>query len=122
MPNLFIQVANAIQKSEKFRRAFAKKIVEAGMIKVIPKHGGKVIELNPHFSTFEGHLFVFSFPKKLLNEILKEIDLEDKEHLIEYFTRDSSGDELEKAISEGKVPFVSTSEIRGPPGTPHHIV
>jgi hypothetical protein len=122
MPNLFVQVADAIQKSEKFRKAFAKKIVETGMIKVTLKHGGKVIELNPHFSTFEGHLFVFSFPKKLLKEILREIGLEDKEHLIEYFTRGSSGEELKKAISEGKVPFVSTSEIRGPPGTPHHKV
>ena len=122
MPNLFVQVADAIQKSEKFRKAFAKKIVETGMIKITLKHGGKVIELNPHFSTFEGHLFVFSFPKRLLKEILREIGLKDKEHSIEYFTRESSGEELKKAIAEGKVPFVSTSEIRGPPGTPHHKV
>jgi hypothetical protein len=120
MPNLFVQVADAIQKSEKFRKAFAKRIVETGMVKVTLKYGGKVIELNPHFSTFEGHLFVFSFPKKLLKEILREIGLEDKEQMIEYFTRESSGEELKKAISEGKLPFVSTSEIRGPPSTIRH--
>jgi hypothetical protein len=64
MPNLFVQIANAIEKSEKFQKAFARKIVGTGMIKVTQKHGGKVIEFNPQFSTFEGHLFVFAFPKK----------------------------------------------------------
>jgi len=63
IPNLFIQIAKAIENSEKFRNAYAKKIVETGMIKVEKRYGGKVIKFNPHFSTFEGHLFVFSFPK-----------------------------------------------------------
>jgi hypothetical protein len=115
MPNLFVQIATAIEKSEKFRKAFAKKIVEEDMIKVTQKYGGNVIEFNPRFSTFEGHLFVFAFPKKLLKHILKEIDLEDKERLIELFTREKvSTEEIEQSISEGKIPFISTSEIRGP--------
>jgi hypothetical protein len=114
MPNLFVQVANAIEKSVKFRRAFAKKIVETGMMRVSQKYGGKVIEFNPQFSTFEGHLFVFAFPKKLLKEILRELNLEDKEELIEAFTLKSSVEDLEKAISEGNIPFISTSEIRSP--------
>jgi hypothetical protein len=115
MPNLFIQVASAIEKSEKFRKAFAKKIVEAEMIKVSQKHGGKIIEFCPQFSTFEGHLFVFAFPKKLLKHILSEIGIEDKEEAIEFFTREKSSDQdIQRAISEGKIPFVSTSEIRGP--------
>ena len=84
------------------------------MIKVSQNYGGKVIEFNPQFSTFEGHLFVFAFPKELLKEILREINLEDKEDSIEPFTQKSSVDELEKAIADGKIPFVSTSEIRGP--------
>ena len=49
------------------------------MIKVTKKYGGTVIEFSPRFSTFEGHLFVFAFPKKLLKHILSEIGLEAKE-------------------------------------------
>jgi hypothetical protein len=113
MPNLFIQVATAIEKSKKFRKAFAKKIIEEDMIKLTERYGGNIIEFNPRFSTFEGHLFVFAFPKKLLKQILSEIGLEDKEELIESFTREKSTDEeIKKAISEGKIPFISTSEIR----------
>jgi hypothetical protein len=115
MPDLFLQVASAIEKSEKFRKAFAKKIVEAGMIKVTQKYGGRIIEFFPSFSTFEGHLFVFAFPKKLLKHFLSEIGLEDKEEDIVFFTREKSSDQvLERAVAEGKIPFVSTSEIRGP--------
>jgi hypothetical protein len=115
MPNLFIQVASAIEKSEKFRAAFAKKIVEAGMIRVSEKHGVKIIEFCPQFSTFEGHLFVFAFPKKLLKHILSEIGMEDKEEAIKFFMREKSSDQdIQRAISDGKIPFVSTSEIRGP--------
>lgn len=115
MPALFVQVASAIEKSEKFRKAFAKKIVEAEMIRVSQKYGGKIIEFCPQFSTFEGHLFVFAFPKKLLKHILSEIGLEDKEEAIEFFTREKSSDQdIRRAISDGKIPFVSTSEIRGP--------
>jgi len=115
MPNLFVQIANAIEKSEKFRQAFAKKIVEADMIKVTQKYGGTVIEFSPRFSTFEGHLFVFAFPKKLLKHILSEIGLEGKEELIELFTREGgSAEDIKRSISEGKIPFISTSEIRGP--------
>jgi hypothetical protein len=115
MPNLFIQVASAIEKSENFRKAFAKKIVEVDMIKVNQKYGGKVIEFSPRFSTFEGHLFVFAFPKQLLRYILSEIGLEDKEELIQFFTREECSEEdVKRTISEGKIPFISTSEIRGP--------
>jgi len=115
MPNLFIQVASAIEKSEKFRKAFARKIVEAGMIKVSEKYGGKIVEFCPQFSTFEGHLFVFAFPKKLLKHVLSEIGMEDKEEAIEFFMREKSSDQdIQRAISDGKIPFVSTSEIRGP--------
>ena len=114
MPNLFVQVANAIEKSEKFRKAFAKKIVEKEMIKVSQKHGGNVIEFYPKFSTFEGHLFVFAFPNKLLKHILGEIGLEDKEEAVAFFTREKVSDwDIQKSISEGKIPFISTSEIRG---------
>jgi hypothetical protein len=115
MPALFVQVASAIEKSEKFREAFAKKIVEAKMIKVSEKYGGKIIEFCPQFSTFEGHLFVFAFPKKLLKHILSEIGMEDKEEAIEFFMREKSSDQdIQRAISDGKIPFVSTAEIRGP--------
>jgi hypothetical protein len=115
MPNLFIQVAEAIERSHKFREAFAKKIVEADMIKVIEKPGGKMIEFNPHFSTFEGHLFVFAFPGQLMQNILREIGMQDQEGRIEFFMREKTSDqEIEHAISEGRIPFVSTSEIRGP--------
>jgi hypothetical protein len=115
MPNLFVQIAKAIEKSEKFRKAFAKKIVEADMIRVSQKYGGDVIEFTPRFSTFEGHLFVFAFPKKLLKHILSEIGLKSKEPLIELFTREKcSIKEIKQSISEGKIPFISTSEIRGP--------
>jgi len=117
MPNLFIQVADSIQKSERFRKIFAKKIVETGMIKVKQKYGGKVIEFNPLFSTFEGHLFVFAFPKKLLKEILSEVNLGDKEDLVEFFTHESSDGELEKSVSEGKLPFIATSEIKNAKGS-----
>jgi hypothetical protein len=121
MPNLFIQVASAIERSEKFREAFAKKIVEAGMIKVSQKYGGKIIEFCPQFSTFEGHLFVFAFPSKLLRHILREVGLEDKEDAIVFFTREKSSEQdVQRAISEGKIPFVSTSEIRGPVQTQLH--
>jgi hypothetical protein len=115
MPALFVQVASAIEKSEKFRTAFAQKIVEAEMIKVSEKYGGKIIEFCPQFSTFEGHLFVFAFPKKLLRHILSEIGMKGKEEAIEFFTREKSSDQdIQRAISDGKIPFVSTSEIKGP--------
>lgn len=115
MPNLFLQVAKAIEKSVKFRKAYAKKIIETGMIKTEEKYGGTVIEFNPHFSTFEGHLFVFSFPRKLLKTILKELRLEEKEEAIQFFAQQrTSVKDLQEAIDEGKVPFVSSSEIRRP--------
>jgi hypothetical protein len=115
MPALFVQVASAIEKSEKFRKAFAQKIVEAEMIKVSEKYGGKIIEFCPQFSTFEGHLFVFAFPKELLRHILSEIGMKGKEEAVEFFTREKSSDQdIQRAISDGKIPFVSTSEIKGP--------
>lgn len=113
MPNLFMQVAEAIESSEKFGKAFAKKIIEAGMIMVIPKHGGKLIEFFPQFSTFEGHLFVFAFPNKLLRYILAELSL--KEEDIEFFNREKSSDhDIQSSILQGKIPFISSVEIRGP--------
>ena len=114
MPTLFLQVAEALEKSEKFRDAYAEKIVETGMIKAEERHGGTVMEFNPHFSTFEGHLFVFSFPPILLESILNELNLQGKEESLKYFTQQSPAEELQKAISEGKIPFISTSEIRNP--------
>jgi hypothetical protein len=41
--------------------------------------------------------------------------MEDKEEAIEFFMREKSSDQdIQRAISDGKIPFVSTSEIRGP--------
>ena len=124
MPNLFIQVAQAIEKSEAFRKAFAKKIVETGMIKLSHEHGGQAIEFNPQFSTFEGHLFVFAFPRKLLQTILEEIGLADKIDKIEFLTREkSSTQDILKSLSEEKIPFISTAEITGLRHEhPHNII
>jgi ABC-type antimicrobial peptide transport system ATPase subunit len=85
------------------------------MIRVNQKYGGKIIELCPQFSTFEGHLFVFAFRKKLLAQILREIGIDDKKDAIVFFMRERSSDQdVQSAISEGRILFVSTSEIRGP--------
>jgi len=89
-------------------------IIETGMIKATKKYGDITIEFNPQFSTFEGHLFVFAFPKQLFKTIMKQLKLENKMNLIEFFTQENSVEDITKAISNGKVPFISTSEIRRP--------
>lgn len=122
MPKLFMQIAEAIKRSEKVREVFAKKLVETKMITLNQKYGGNVIEFNPLFSTFEGHLFVFAFPQKLLKNILSEIGLEGEGENVKFFTQKSPVEDIAGAVSEGKLPFVTTSEIRGPPGTPNHTI
>jgi len=108
MPQLFLEIAKLLERSSVARKKFAEKLVETGMLKTKPVEGGLAIEFNPTFTIVEGHLFVYAFPKGMLDEFVKVLGLEAKRDLIR---RVSTNEEVESAVSKGLIPILLPYEL-----------
>jgi hypothetical protein len=108
MPELFLEIAKLLERSSVARKKFAEKLIEAGMLKTKPLGGGLAIEFNPTFTIVEGHLFVYAFPKGMLDEFVKVLGLEAKRDLIR---RVSTNEEAESAVSRGLIPILLPYEL-----------
>lgn len=78
------------------------------MLKVKPLAGGVVITFDPIFAIFEGHLFVYSFPRDMLDAMLEALDLQDRKADV---VRATGEEDLEGAVRQGLVPFVVSPEL-----------
>ncbi len=108
MPGLFLEIAKLLERSPVARKKFAEKLTEAGMLKTKPVGGGLAIEFNPTFTIVEGHLFVYAFPKGMLDEFLEVLGLGAKRDLIR---RVSTNEEAELAVSKGLIPILLPYEL-----------
>ncbi len=108
MPQLFLGIAKLLERSAVARKRFAEKLIEADMLRTKPIGKGLVIEFSPIFSTVEGHLFVYAFPKGMLDAFIDALRLEDKRELIR---RVSTHEEAESAISMGLIPILLPYEL-----------
>jgi len=108
MPQLFLEIAKLLEISERARIKFTEKLVEAGMLKTKRLGRGLVIEFNPTFSIVEGHLFVYAFPKGMLDTFIEVLRLGDKRDLIR---RVSTNEEAESAVSRGLIPILPPYEL-----------
>lgn len=108
MPQLFLEIAKLLERSSVARKKFAEKLIEAGMLKTKPVGGGLTIEFNPIFTIVEGHLFVYAFPKGMLDAFVEVLGLEAKGDLIR---RVSTNEEAESALSKGLIPILLPYEL-----------
>jgi len=107
-PQLFFEIAKLLELSEMARRKFVEKLVEAGMLKTKQIDRGLVIEFTPTFAIVEGHLFVYTFPKGMLDAFVEVLGIKDKKELIR---RVSTHEEVGSAISKGLIPMLIPGEI-----------
>jgi hypothetical protein len=108
MPNLFKEVSKIFELSEKAREKLVEKLIESGML-IVKNVDNKIsIHFSPIFAIFEGHLFVYHFPKGLLNTILKHLKIEDKKDLV---VRVANEEEERKALEKGLIPFLVSEEL-----------
>jgi len=108
MPNLFKEVSKIFELSEKAREKLVEKLIESGML-IVKNVDNKIsIHFSPIFAIFEGHLFVYHFPKGLLNTILKHLKIEDKKDLV---VRVANEKEERKALEKGLIPFLVSEEL-----------
>jgi len=111
MPLLFLEIGKIFERSDKAREKLAKKLVESGMVRLKEEYGGTVIEFSPIFGIFEGHLFVYMFPKGVLEKVVEALNLGDRKNCIRLFTEQNTPDEIREAIENGIIPFIVSSEI-----------
>ncbi|MGQ4891300.1 MAG: hypothetical protein ACP6IP_02320 [Candidatus Njordarchaeia archaeon] len=111
MPQMFLEVGKIYDNSEKARRKLARKLIESKMVRVRNDYGGKIIEFSPIFGIFEGHLFVYTFPKGILENIIEELELVEKKDCIRLFTEENEREEIEEAVKNGIIPFMVSSEL-----------
>jgi hypothetical protein len=108
MPQLFLEIAKLLERSGVARRKFAEKLIEAGMLKKKAVGGGLAIEFSPSFTVVEGHLFVYAFPKGMLDAFAGVLGLEAERDLIR---RVSTNEEAESAVSRGFIPILLPYEL-----------
>ncbi len=108
MPQLFLEIAKLLERSAAARKKFAEKLIEAGMLKTKPVEGGLAIEFNPTFTIVEGHLFVYAFPKGMLDEFAESLGFGAKGDLIR---RVSTNEEAKSAIAKGLIPILLPYEL-----------
>ena len=108
VPKLFEEAAKIFSASANARKKLTEKLLDSKMLTIKKLIGGIVIEFRPIFSIFEGHLFVYAFPKGMLDTMLEVLGLKDKKHLV---ARATGEEDLEKAIKLGIIPFVVSEEL-----------
>jgi hypothetical protein len=108
MPQLFLEIAKLLERSAGARKKYAENLVESGMLKMKPLGRGLLIEFNPTFSIVEGHLFVYAFPKGMLDAFIEALGLKDKRDLLR---RVSTNEEAESAVSKGLIPILLPYEL-----------
>ncbi len=111
MPQLFIEVSKIFEQSDKAKAKLAEKLIESEMVRIKEDYGGKIIEFSPIFGIFEGHLFVYAFPRGLLEHIVEKLQLGEKTKCIRLFTEKNTKDDIIEAIENGIIPFMISSEI-----------
>ncbi len=108
MPQLFLEIAKLLERSAAARKKFAEKLIEAGMLKTKSVGGGLAIEFNPTFTVVEGHLFVYAFPKGMLDEFAEGLGFGVKGDLVR---RVSTNEEAKAAIAKGFIPILLPYEL-----------
>ncbi|MEW6419966.1 MAG: hypothetical protein AB1480_17935 [Nitrospirota bacterium] len=108
VPKLFEEAARIFSESESARRKLTEKLLESKMLTKRKLGSGIIIEFRPIFSIFEGHLFVYAFPKGMLDAMLDVLSLKDKKHLV---ARATGEEDLEDAIKRGIIPFIVSEEL-----------
>ncbi|MDI6889482.1 MAG: hypothetical protein QMC83_00865 [Thermodesulfovibrionales bacterium] len=108
VPKLFEEAAKIFSASANARKKLVEKLIDSKMLITRKLGSGVVIEFRPIFSIFEGHLFVYAFPKGMLDTMLEVLDLKDKRHLVARATGD---EDLESAVKLGIIPFVVSEEL-----------
>ncbi|MDH5202794.1 MAG: hypothetical protein OEZ31_05975 [Nitrospirota bacterium] len=108
VPKLFEEAAKIFSASGNARKKLTKKLIDSKMLTKRTLGTGVVMEFRPIFSIFEGHLFVYAFPKGMLEAILEALGLEDKKHLI---ARATGEEDMESAVKLGVIPFIISEEL-----------
>jgi len=108
MPQLFLEIAKLLERSAVARRKFTEKLIEAGMLKTKPVGGGLAIEFNPSFTIVEGHLFVYAFPKGMLDAFAEVLGLGAKRDLVR---RVFTNEEAKSAVLKGLIPILLPYEL-----------
>ncbi len=108
MPELFLEIVKLLERSRPARKKFVEKLIEAGMLTTKPVGKGVAIGFNPTYTIVEGHLFVYAFPRGMLDEFVEGLGLRAKRDLIRrVFTRE----EAESAVSKGLIPILLPYEL-----------
>ncbi|NIO38174.1 hypothetical protein GTO27_10820 [Candidatus Bathyarchaeota archaeon] len=108
MPELFEEANKAFEASKEAQIRLAEKLLETNMLTTKKIANGFAIEFSPKFSIFEGHLFVYAFPKGMLDAMLEVLHLKDKKHLL---ARTTGEEDLEGAVKKGIIPFIVSEEL-----------
>jgi hypothetical protein len=108
VPKLFEEAAKIFSESENARKKLTEKLLDSKMLTTKKLGAGIVIEFRPIFSIFEGHLFVYAFPKGMLDAMLEALGLKDKKHLV---ARATGEEDLEDAVKWGIIPFIVSEEL-----------
>lgn len=108
VPKLFEEAAKIFSASANARKKLTEKLLDSKMLTTRKLGSGVVIEFRPIFSIFEGHLFVYAFPKGMLDAMLETLGMKDKKHLV---ARATGEEDLESAVKLGIIPFIVSEEL-----------
>jgi hypothetical protein len=109
MPDVFREVARIYEKSDKARRLLAKKLIESGMAKRKEVDGKPYLTFSPIFAIFEGHLFVYNFPRGVLSDIVDEFGIE--KETVKLVIGAAPEEIIKELLNKGTVPFVIATEL-----------
>ncbi|MBM4135603.1 MAG: hypothetical protein FJ241_02105 [Nitrospira sp.] len=108
VPKLFEEAAKIFSASANARKKLTEKLLDSKMLTTRKLGSGVVIEFRPIFSIFEGHLFVYAFPKGMLDAMLETLGMKDKKHLV---ARATGEEDLKSAVKLGIIPFIVSEEL-----------
>ena len=109
MPDVFREVARIYEKSEKARKLLIRKLIESGMAKEKEINGKRYLTFSPIFAIFEGHLFVYTFPKGILSEIVSEFKIEKEK--VKLVIGRVSEEIIKELLNKDIVPFIIQTEL-----------
>jgi hypothetical protein len=109
MPDVFREAARIFERSDKARRLLARKLIELGMAKRKEVGGKPYLTFSPIFAIFEGHLFVYNFPRGILSDIVDEFGIEKEK--VRLVIGGASEEIIKELLNSGTVPFVIPTEL-----------